>query len=429
MTLASDHGPVPMNIAGILLLDSGADLDLDSLTAALGARIAAVPRLRQRLVVTPLGCGRPIWLDDQKFELSKHLSAVELSAPGVWASLLDAAASVTCTRLDPCRPLWAVRLITGLEGGRAALVIVLHHVLADGIGGLAVLAALADTSTRLDPQEFPAPTPSRAALARDALRDRAMGLARVRVAMKTWAGGIRQLGVGVHLPVLAPTTSLNAPTGGRRRLSTVQLSLPDVVAAGHRDHCTVNDLVLAAVTGAMTSVLAHRGEDPPALVVSTPVSTRRAASAVNLGNQTGVVLLTIPSIAERTVRLDRIAALSRTWRAAPRGQSAGPLAAGFRLLAAMKLFQPFVDRQRFVNTFVSNLRGPQEMLEVFGHRVLSIIPVAVVPGNVGVAFEVLSYADQLVVTLVADPVLVPDQGLLTDALRTELRLLVAGATT
>ena len=95
----------------------------------------------------------------------------------------------------------------------------------------------------------------------------------------------------------------------------------------------------------------------------------------------------------------------------------------------MKLFQPFVDRQRFVNTFVSNLRGPQEMLEVFGHRVLSIIPVAVVPGNVGVAFEVLSYADQLVVTLVADPVLVPDQGLLTDALRTELRLLVAGATT
>lgn len=208
-----------------------------------------------------------------------------------------------------------------------------------------------------------------------------------------------------------------------------QFSLADVVTAAHRDHCTVNDLVLAAVTGAMTSVLGHRGEDPPMLVVSTPVSTRRAASAVNLGNQTRVVLVRIPAIAERDVRLDRIAALSRAWRGAPRGRSAGLLAAGFRLLAAIRLFQPFVNRQRFVNTFVSNLRGPQEMIEVFGHLVLSIIPVAVVPGNVGVAFEVLSYADQLVVTVVADPDLVPDQDLLTDFLRTELRLLVVGTTT
>ncbi|HEY5249058.1 MAG TPA: wax ester/triacylglycerol synthase domain-containing protein [Dermatophilaceae bacterium] len=426
MTLVSDRGPVPMNIAAALLLDRGADLDLGALEAALGARIAAVPRLRQRLVATPLGCGRPVWLDDPRFELARHLSAVELAAPGTWASLLGAAVSATCTRLDPGRPLWAARLITGLEGGRAALVIVLHHALADGIGGLAVLAALADPSTGGGAPEFPAPPPSRVALALDALRCRQDDLARVRAAIGAWAGGMRQLGLGDRLPVLAPATSLNAPTGSRRRLSTAQLPLAGVVAAAHRDRCTVNDLVLAAVTGSLVSVLARRGESPPALVVSAPVSIRRAASAVDLGNQTGVVLQRIPAIADRDVRLDRIAALSRTWRAAPRGQSAGPLAAAFRLLGAIGLYQVFIDHQRFVNTFVSNIRGPRELIEVFGHRVLSIIPVAVVPGNVGVAFEVLSYAGQLVVTVVADPALVPDQDFLTHALHTELHLLVTG---
>jgi diacylglycerol O-acyltransferase / wax synthase len=64
MTLAADHGPAPMNIAAILLLDRGADLDLAMVTEALRARIPAVPRLRERMVPTPLGCGRPVWLDD-----------------------------------------------------------------------------------------------------------------------------------------------------------------------------------------------------------------------------------------------------------------------------------------------------------------------------------------------------------------------------
>jgi hypothetical protein len=197
------------------------------------------------------------------------------------------------------------------------------------------------------------------------------------------------------------------------------------VEAAHRQGCTVNDLVLAAVTGALSTVLQRRGEKPVELVVSIPVSTRRATTAADLGNHTGILPLRIPVIGKRGDRLAHIAGLTRAWRSGPRGESAVPMAAGFRLLAALGLFQTFVDHQRFVNTFVTNVRGPEEMVSFAEHPVLEVIPVAVVPGNVGVAFDVLSYADQLVITVVADPDLVPDQAFLTEVLSAELSTLLS----
>jgi len=205
----------------------------------------------------------------------------------------------------------------------------------------------------------------------------------------------------------------------------VQLSREEVVDAAHRDGVTVNDLVLTAVTGALATVLQRRGESPRALVLSIPVSSRRATTATDLGNRVGVLPLRVPLIPRRADRLSHIARLTRTWRTGARGESAAPMAAGFRLLAAFGLFQPFIDHQRFVNTFVTNMQGPEKMIDIAGRRVLEVIPVAVVPGNVGVAFDALSYADQLVVTMVADPALLPDQDRLTAELAAELKHLVA----
>lgn len=96
----------------------------------------------------------------------------------------------------------------------------------------------------------------------------------------------------------------------------------------------------------------------------------------------------------------------------------------FRVLGRIGLVQPFIDSQRLVNTFVTNVRGPAASLAVAGHRVEAVIPIAVNPGNVGVSFDVLSYAGQLVVTIVADPDVVPDQDLLTSLLSDELAALL-----
>jgi diacylglycerol O-acyltransferase len=341
MTVASDHGPVPMNIAAMLVLGGGADLDLAAVSALLRARIGAVPRLRQRLVRTPLGCGRPVWVDDPNFELAQHLSAVELAAPGTRESLLEAAAAAACSRLDPRRPLWSARLVKGLEGGRAALVIVMHHVLADGIGGLAVLAALVDAPPAPVGREsdgpdavankrpghdavghgrgrFPEAPPARGVLAREALGSRVSALARVASGVGGWVGGLTELGLGERVSTLAPATSLNRPTGATRKVTLVRMSRAEVVDAAHRDGVTVNDLMLTGVTGALAALLARRGESPPALVLSIPVSSRLTTTAGDLGNHVGVLLLRVPLIASRADRLSHIARLTRAWRAGPR---------------------------------------------------------------------------------------------------------------
>jgi hypothetical protein len=226
----------------------------------------------------------------------------------------------------------------------------------------------------------------------------------------------------------------------------------DVIAAAHGRGCTVNDIVLASVVGAIASTLADRGARPRRLVVSVPVSARRPEGAATLGNATGVVPLAVPADPDTDVRLRWISSTMGAHRAArrapgaalaqggnaaggratrERGESAGPLGVTFRGLARIGLFQSFIDHQRLVNTFVTNVRGPEEPVFFTGHRVHSIIPVAVTPGNVGVTFDVLSYAGQLVITVVADPDVVTDQDSLTERLVAELDQLVptSGRTT
>ncbi len=342
-------------------------------------------------------------------------------------ALLRAAADVVCTHLPRDRPLWRARWVTGLADDRAALVLGVHHVLADGIGGLAVLGALADGQQHATGAAFPQPPPSRADLAADLLEERGQALRRVRGTYRRARDGVRELGLTTGRPALAPATGLNRPTGPRRRLTTVSVPLAPVVDAAHERGCTVNDVLLTAIVGALAGVLGRRGERPDRLVVSVPISSRRAATTERLGNETGVVPMALPSTSDPNRRLDEVATISRTRREGPRGTSAGPMGLVFRGLGRLGLFQPFIDRQRLVNTFVTNVRGPAEPLLLAGRRVSAVVPVAVNPGNVGVSFDVMSYAGQLVVTVVADPDVVPEQDELTALIRDELAQLLTGA--
>jgi hypothetical protein len=155
-------------------------------------------------------------------------------------------------------------------------------------------------------------------------------------------------------------------------------------------------------------------------VVSVPVSSRRSAIADQLGNQTGVAALSIPTIPDRDARLRRIADMTRNQKAHPRGSSGAPLGVVFRGLARLGIFQPFIDHQRLVHTFVTNVRGPETPVRFAGHEILTLIPVAVTPGNVSVCFDVLSYGGRLRVTVVVDPDLVPEADVLTHLLAEEL---------
>lgn len=143
--LAMDSGSaVPEHLGAVLVLDAGPTFEVEAARRMLAERIRAVPRLRQRLVRLPPGLGRPVWVDDPGFDAARHVRVRQCPGPGDEQSLLDLAAAVAAEPLPRSRPLWAAVVVPGLAGGRVGLVIVLHHVLADGIGGLAILARLVD---------------------------------------------------------------------------------------------------------------------------------------------------------------------------------------------------------------------------------------------------------------------------------------------
>jgi diacylglycerol O-acyltransferase len=423
MQLACDAPESPMQVGVILVLESGPTADLTVVRAALAARIPAVPRMRQRLVRTPFGCGRPIWVDDPDFDVRRHVREVRCPAPGDDGALLAIAADSVISPLPRGRPLWSATLVTGVAHNSAALVVVFHHVLADGIGGLAVLAQLVDGARAAPVTEFPRPAPSRRRLCVDVWRSRLGAVADLTAGLRRLRHAVAEL--APRDAVRPPACSLNRPTGPRRRLALVHADLADLRAAAHADGGTVNDIVLAAVTGALRSVLLRRGENVDRFVISVPVSARVSASATRLGNQVGVIPLGLPASGHPRERLSAIAAISRQRKTASPGASAALMAPAFRTLARLGLLRWSLNRQRLVSTLVTNLRGPDTSLSFLGASVSRLIPVPSTMGNVTVAFGLLSYAGTLTLTVVADPERCTDLPVLVEALRRDLDALAS----
>jgi hypothetical protein len=218
-------------------------------------------------------------------------------------------------------------------------------------------------------------------------------------------------------------SSLLTPTSGRRAVHTVTDSVAGLLAAAHRHGATLNDVILAAVSGALFEYLGVRGETPPQLVISVPVSMRTTATAEALGNQVGAAPVAVAAEPDPRLRLLAIAASTRAAKQESRGRSGIVLSWLFRSLAAVRLGQYFVDHQRLVHTFETNLRGPGDRVTMAGHLVEGIVPIAVNPGNVTVSFDVLSYAGGLVVSVVTDPAGIPDADRLAGMLAEHLRVL------
>jgi diacylglycerol O-acyltransferase / wax synthase len=266
---------------------------------------------------------------------------------------------------------------------------------------------------------FPAPLPAVGTLAADAWAGRARRLAHPASSLCTIRQGLAELG-GARPPSRLPRTSLNRPTGPRRRLDVVTADLAAVRDLGHEHGGTVNDVILAAVTGALRVLLASRGEQLDSVTVSVPVSARRHATSGQLGNQVGVMPVALPAAGSLGGRITRIAVITQQRKTAAKGTSVALLGPLFRLLAATGLLRWFVNRQRLVHTFATNLRGPAQPLTFAGAPLRAIIPIASTAGNVPVTFAALSYAGTLWLTVLSDPDRAPDVETLTTALRQEL---------
>jgi diacylglycerol O-acyltransferase len=415
-------GTVPMQFAAVLLLGPGATPD-DALAGVVAERLGGVPRLRQRLVGVPSGAGRPVWVDDPHFSAGAHVQVLRCPPPGDEQALLDLAAELVGARLPADRPGWNATVVRGLPEGRTGVVVVLSHVLADGVGGLALLASVVDGAGPPEPQS-PRPRASYPRLAAEAWAGRVRSLTRWRSGLSAVRDALHA-GGGLRAARAAPC-SLLAPTGPHRRAAVVRVGLEPLRQAAHRAGGTVNDALLVAVAGALGALLESRGETVDPLVVTVLVSGRRSATATDLGNANTPLVVGVPVVGDPAERLRRFAGTVRAARAAatapPLIALSGPV---FRLVAAAGGYSWYLAHQRRFHTLVSNLAGPDERLTLAGRTVEAIVPVtAGEAGNVTVSFDALSYAGTLAVTVMADRDPVADLPVLTIALRAQLAALV-----
>ena len=429
MQAAAGAGPAAGHIGAVLVLGTAPRFSVSGARRMLGERIQAVPRLRQRLHRAPPGCGRPYWADDPAFDPGWHIRQLECPPPGDQRALLELAAAQISQAMPRSRPLWSATFVTGLADGATGLIVVMDHVLADGVAGLALLSMLTDPAPDSVPppaRSFPAPPPTRRDLAADACRDRLRRIKPTGRDTRHRPRGLRRIGAGItelggiRPPRRAPATSLNQPVGSRRRLDVVAADLATVRDLAHACQGTVNDVVLAAVAGALRALLAARGEQLDAVTITVPVAARRAASTDELGNQIGIMPVTVPATGALRTRITRTAAITRERKSRAKGASATLFVPVFLLLAHTGLLQWFMRRQRVIQTFVTDLRGPQQPVTFGGAAVRAIIPIPATTGNVTVTFAAASYAGTLRITILSDPGRVPDAPALAAALQHEL---------
>jgi diacylglycerol O-acyltransferase / wax synthase len=421
--LAMDAGKVPQQFAVILILDRPGDLGLPQLREIISERIVALPRLRQRLIKVPPGCGRPVWIDDPDFDVNRHVREMPCRAPGDEPALLETALRVIMTPLPRWAPLWSLVLITELAEGAAAVVVVLHHTLADGLGGLNVLAALVDPGATSDVL-FPRPTPTPRSLARDAWLTRFEGLRRAAGSWRSLRRGMFASG-GLH-PARAAPCSLVQPTSPHRQMAVIRLDRAQLAAAAHRNEATANDAVLVAVGGALHQILQSRGEFVDPIAIAVPVSGRRPRGGPALGNLVSPLLVDVPASGSVAERLGQVEAFVAAHKAAASGPAPIAVLGGlFRLLARLGVYRYYMNHQHRFHTLVTHVRGPIEPVMLGGHEVTAAIPVGVGEGgNMTVYFEVLSYADVLTIAVVVDPDHGPDLDDLIRRLQNELTSII-----
>ena len=437
-----EHPGLPQHVAilavaeGEPLHDPNGRLRVDAIRQQLAGRLQLVPRLRQRVLWPRVGQGLPLWVDDPGFDLAKHVHVVQVPAPGGERELLGLCDELCLRLLDRTRPLWELWLVAGLANGRVGLVLKLHHSLADGLAAVQLAGVLldgtADAPSPAPPPWQPRPAPSGSALLADNLRGRnaALATALTRLghpgqlaAQARVLAGAAQMAAGRRRH--QRRSVLRRPVGGRRRLALVRAELAEVKAVAHTQGATVNDLLLAAVTGGLRALLLARGApvDGLTLYASVPVALRAQAETAALGNQVGLMVVALPvgepSPAQRLQQITR--ATTERKRRPERLASLRPVGS----LTILRALNRYSRHQRIVDLFVTNVPGPQRPLYVLGARLLEAFPVVQVAGNVPLSVAVLSYAGQLNIGIQSDPDGLPDLDLFTDSLRQSLEELGA----
>lgn len=423
---------------GALSVIAGPMPDFDSLVAVLSERMLAVPRFKQVLRTHPLDLGAPHWVDDPGLDISHHVRRAALPRPGDDATLFRWVAEVMERRLDRDRPLWECWIVDGLPSNRWAILIKIHHCIADGIAATRMLASLCD-----DADVGTYATSIRAAKEENGgLRLPTLTLNPIEWITGAWNAsravasataqalhGAIEIAGGIVSPAGSP---LVGPVTNMRRYAGAQVSLEDVQRVCNRFDVTINDVALAALTESFRALLTRRGERPVrhSLRTLVPVSVRCSGAADITDNRVSVMLPYLPVEHEDPVRQ-----LKAVHRRLTRAKGSGQRQAGSVIASAANAI-PFpltawtvraLTRlpQRGVVTLATNVPGPRRRQHILGREVIRLLPVPPIALQIRVVIAILSYADHLSFGITADYDAAPDIGELAAGIERAVARLVA----
>lgn len=427
-------GAVAIFAPGPSITDVG--VDISTIRRLIQSRLYLIPRYRQRLATVPLE-GSPVWVDDEHFHLDYHVRHIALPHPGSTEQLKDLAGRLMSQQLDRSKPLWELYIVEGLEDQGFAIVAKIHHCMIDGISGIDLMAVLLDFTVEFEiaePKAWSARSaPNGTELAvREVSRAISGVLAGILKAPSeignwttSWTERARATGASLSSGWLSQTarTSLNGPIGGSRAFDWLQIPLSDVKNIKNRHNATVNDVMLAIVTGAVRSYLVEVGGVSDEELgeidfrIMAPVSVRAEHEAGTLGNKVAMWLMELP-IAEPdpAKRVHIVTRETRNLKETDQALGASTLVEVSTGAPAtlVSLAARLAGRVRPFNMTITNVPGPQFPLYLAGSEMLATYPLVPLWQSHGAGIAMFSVRGMIDIGINMDRDLIEDTSLLAE---------------
>ncbi len=407
-----------------------ADLRIDAFREVIAGRMDKLVPLGYQLIDVPLKFHHPMWRENCDVDFTYHIRPFQLAAPGGRRELDEAIGQIAGTPLDRDRPLWEMYFVEGLANDRIAVVVKIHHALADGVASANLMAHGMDLMPTPQAGSYtPDPEPSKRELLTSAFTDHMRHIARIPATVRYTAQGLgrvrrssRKLSPELTMPFTPPPTFMNHKITPERMFATATLAFADVKETGKKLEATINDMVLAMSTGALrTLLLRYDGKAEP-LLASVPVSFDFSPERIS-GNRFTGMMVALPADSDdplERVRLCHENAVS----AKESHQLMGP-----ELIARWAAYMPPAGTEavfrwlsnrdgqnKILNLNISNVPGPRERGRVGGALVTEIYSVGPLTAGSGLNITVWSYVDQLNISVLSDGSTVKDPHEVTEAM-------------
>ena len=416
--LRMDRPANPMVVVGLLIL--GGPLDLDKLEETIAQRFLAIPRFKQRVESR---AGEYWWADDPYFDESRHIKRVRLPGKADQRELQRYVAQLASEHLDKARPLWQLHIVEDYQGG-AAIIIRIHHAIADGMALVGMMLSVMDGGdqrawTAHSKAEPPAwlSLPGIKALQKslgvttDLLNEATALAANPAKTARIGAGVAGELAWLLLMPEDSWTRFKGKPSGNKRVAWTDPIPLHEVKAVGKALGCTINDVLLASVAGALCQYLKDKGDPVKGVEIRAlvPVDMRKSYEAGQLGNKFGIVGVELPVGIESPLK--RLYEVHRRMQALKQSLEPPVTLGMFAVLGYApqmlqdRLFNLLTHRATAVMT---NVPGPQSPLYLGGAEIKQIMFWVPQSGDIGMGVSILSFNGMVQFGLITDAQMVPD---------------------